>query len=1057
VISKAFIVAILAWMAAAFSSTTAAASITFVGASSLADFSGPVSTVTIDVPAGVQSGDTLVAQILVWDGSGSDVPAPPNGWTSIRHDSASNGNNITSWLYYRVAGSNEPASYGWNIGSQWAAGAMGAWRGGALSPLDRDSGAGKAGASPLSEAAPSLTPANNNELQIYFYGSQTAVGPTITLPGAITQRFDAVSSKEGFSLGFGDLAAPPEGTASPTYTATATRAGDAPVMTAQAVLLIPASQAGNPTPTPTLTATSAVTPTATGTTAPTAIVTASATPTATATATKAPTATSTPTATTTSTATATIAPTPGSTSIIFVGAGPLAAAGNPVTTVTLGLPAGVQPGDTLLAEILVYDASGADVPTAPTGWTNLRHDAVSNGNKITSWLYYKVAETGEPASDVWNISSQYAAGAMGAWRNAAMSPIDSATGTAKAGSSPFSVAAPSLTPANNNELQVYFYGSQSGVGPAITLPGAITRRFDTTSSQEGFSLGFGDLAAPPAGLASPTYAATATLSGGAPVLTAQAVLLIPASQSSNPTPTGSPFATPTTAPAAVPTDVLTYHNDNARTGQNLNEQILTLSNVNSSSFGKLFEVSVDGLVDAQPLIKAQLSIPGKGVHNVLYAVTENDTAYAFDADGGSLIWSKSMLGTGESPSDNRSCGQVSPQIGITSTPVIDPSAGSDGIIYLVAMSKDSSGNYYQRLHALDLTSGAEEFGGPILIAATVSGNGAGSSNGVLPFVGKQYKERAGLLLLNGVIYTTWASHCDIPKYTGWIISYTISAQNLLVQNSVLNVIPNGSDGAIWMAGAGPAADSLGNIYFLDANGTFDTNTTNGFPSSGDYGNAFIRLSPSGGLHVFDYFTMSNTGSESSGDVDLGSGGALVLPDMVDVNGITRQLAVGAGKDSNIYLVDRDNMGKYNPTANNANAYQTLAGALPSGEYAMPAYFSNTLYYGGVSAPLQAFAFSLARLVTPPSSSSSESFGYPGTTPSISANGSSNAIVWAVENGNTGVLHAYAASTLTHELYNSNQNSSRDSFQDNKYITPTIANGKVYVGTPNSVAVFGLMP
>ena len=208
-ISKAFIVAILAWMAAAFSSTTAAASITFVGASSLADFSGPVSTVTIDVPAGVQSGDTLVAQILVWDGSGSDVPAPPNGWTSIRHDSASNGNNITSWLYYRVAGSNEPASYGWNIGSQWAAGAMGAWRGGALSPLDRDSGAGKAGASPLSEAAPSLTPANNNELQIYFYGSQTAVGPTITLPGAITQRFDAVSSKEGFSLGFGDLAAPP--------------------------------------------------------------------------------------------------------------------------------------------------------------------------------------------------------------------------------------------------------------------------------------------------------------------------------------------------------------------------------------------------------------------------------------------------------------------------------------------------------------------------------------------------------------------------------------------------------------------------------------------------------------------------------------------------------------------------------------------------------------------------------------------------------------------------------------------------------------------------------
>jgi hypothetical protein len=536
-------------------------------------------------------------------------------------------------------------------------------------------------------------------------------------------------------------------------------------------------------------------------------------------------------------------------------------------------------------------------------------------------------------------------------------------------------------------------------------------------------------------------------------MTAQAVLLIPASQSSIPTATG------TGTPIAVSTvDVLTYHNDNARTGQNLYEQTLTLSNVNSSSFGKLLNLPVDGKVDGQPLIKTQLSIPGKGIHNVLYAVTEHDSVYAFDADNGAILWNLSMLEGSETPSDTRSCGQVTPEIGITSTPVIDPSAGPNGVIYLVAMSKDTSGNYFQRIHALDLTTGAEEFGGPVTVATTVSGTGAGSSNGQLPFVAKQYKERAGLLLLNGVVYTTWASHCDIPSYTGWIISYAVNAQNLLVQNSVLNVTPNGSDGAIWMAGAGPAVDSSGNIYFLDANGTFDTATTGGFPSSGDYGNAFVKLSTSVGLHVADYFTMSNTGSESSGDVDLGSGGALVLPDMVDVNGTTRYLAVGAGKDSNIYLVDRDNMGKYNPTANNANAYQTLAGALPGGEYAMPAYFNNTLYYGGVSAPLKAFAFSLARLVTTPSSSSTESFGYPGTTPSISANGSSNAIVWAVENSSNGVLHAYNASNLGSELYNSNQASKdRDNFQDNKFITPTIANGKVYVGTPNSVVVFGLLP
>jgi outer membrane protein assembly factor BamB len=396
---------------------------------------------------------------------------------------------------------------------------------------------------------------------------------------------------------------------------------------------------------------------------------------------------------------------------------------------------------------------------------------------------------------------------MGAWRGATVPPLDSASGATAAGNSPLSGAAPSLTPANNNELQVYFYDSQSSTGPAITLPGAITRRLNATSSKEGFSLAFGDLAAPAAGSASSTYTATATLTGGVPVLTAQAVLLIAAGQSNLPTPTATPTAVSTV-------DVLTYHNDNARTGQNLSEQILTTTNVKSSLFGKLFEVGVDGKVDGQPLIKTQLNIPGSGVHNVLYAVTEHDTIYAFDADNGSLIWSKSMLGANETSSDARSCGQVSPEIGITSTPVIDPSVGSDGVIYLVAMSKDKSNNYFQRIHALDLVTGAEELGGPVTVAATVPGTGAGSLNGQLPFSAKQYKERAGLLLLNGVLYTTWASHCDISPYTGWIISYTVNAQNMLVQNSVLNIIPNGSDGAIWQAGAGPATDNLGNIYFL---------------------------------------------------------------------------------------------------------------------------------------------------------------------------------------------------------------------------------------------------
>ena len=1052
-ISKAFIISVLAAALATVVANTASASIAFVGVSAVADSSSPVSTVSIGSPAGVQPGDTLLAQIIVWDGSGSNVPTAPSGWAGIRHDAVSNGNRITSWLYYKVAGANEPATYGWNINPQYAAGVMGAWRGASLSPLDHASGAAKAGASPLSLAAPTLTPTNNNELQVYFYGSQSGSGPALTLPGAITQHLNVISSKEGFSLGFGDLAAPAAGIASPTYTATATLSGNSPVMNAQAILLVSGAQSGSPTSTatPTVVATPSAIPTATVTRTATStpLVTITMTPTVTVTPAPSPTSTH----TTLATATATAAPTPGISSITFVAASALADYAGPVTTVSIGLPPGVQPGDTLLAQVIVWDANGSNVPVAPIGWTSIRHDAVSNSNRITSWLYYKVAVANEPGSDGWNINSQWAAGAMGAWRGASVSPIDNASGTAKGGASPLSVAAPSLTPANNNELQVYFYGSQSGSGPTITLPAAITQRLDTISSKEGFSLGFGDFAAPSGGTASPTYAATATLPGISPVMSAQAILLVPGSQSGSPAPTATPTATPIIIST---TDVLTYHNDNARTGQNLSEPILTLGNVTSSSFGKLSELPVDGRVDAQPLVKTQLSIPLKGIHNVLYVVTEHDTVYAFDADSGAIIWTKSMLGANELPSDNRSCGQVSPEIGITSTPVIDPAAGANGIIYLVAISKDSSSNYFQRIHALDLTTGAEEFGGPVTIAASVMGNGAGSSNGQLPFVAKQYKERAGLLLINGVIYTTWASHCDITNYTGWIISYTVSAQNMLVQHSVLNVTPNGNDGAIWQAGAGPAADNLGNIYFLDANGTFDTATNGGFPSNGDFGNAFVKLSTSGGLQVADYFTMFNTGSESSGDVDLGSGGALVLPDMVDAASNTRHLAVGAGKDSNIYLVDRDNMGKFNPTANNANVYQELAGALPSGEFAMPAYFNNILYYGGVSAPLKAYPFSQARLATSPSSSTAGSFGFPGTTPSVSANGTSNGIVWAIENAGGGVLHAFEAGKLSHELYNSNQNSGRDSFQDNKFITPTIANGKVYVGTPNSVAVFGLI-
>jgi hypothetical protein len=259
-----------------------------------------------------------------------------------------------------------------------------------------------------------------------------------------------------------------------------------------------------------------------------------------------------------------------------------------------------------------------------------------------------------------------------------------------------------------------------------------------------------------------------------------------------------------------------------------------------------------------------------------------------------------------------------------------------------------------------------------------------------------------------------------------------------------------------MSGAGLAADGLGNIYFLDANGDFDTTlNTSGFPSNGDFGNAFIKLSTTGTLAVADYFATFNTVQKSAADQDLGSGGAIVLPDLTDATGHTRHLAVGGGKDGNIYVVDRDSMGKFSPTAN--NNYQELQGALPGGVWSMPAYFNNAIYYGPVGTSIRAFPITNALLSNGPTNQTSTTFGYPGATPSVSANGTGNAILWAAENGDTAVLHAYDATNLSNELYNSNQAGTRDQFgAGNKFITPTVVNGRVYVGTTNGVAVFGLL-
>jgi len=515
-----------------------------------------------------------------------------------------------------------------------------------------------------------------------------------------------------------------------------------------------------------------------------------------------------------------------------------------------------------------------------------------------------------------------------------------------------------------------------------------------------------------------------------------------------PTPVPPP---PSSPPSATGTDVLTYKYDLSRSGLNPSESTLTPANVAPATFGLLRVLSVDGKVDAQPLYVSKLSVAG-APHNAVIVATEHDSVYAFDSDTGASLWKVSLLGSGETLSDTHGCGQVTPEIGITSTPVIDRGAGSNGTLFVVAMSKDASSAYHQRLHALDLGTGAELLHGPVDISATFPTAGGGTTT----FSPGQYEERAALVLTNGTIVTSWTSHCDITPYSGWIIAF---AENSLTRTAVLNVGPNGEAGpAIWMSGGGPAVDSAGNIFLLTANGTFETVLdANGFPQHGDFGNSFLRLALAGGtLTVADYFAMSNELAESAADRDLGSGGALLLPDMKDSAGAVRHLVVGAGKDGNIYLVNRDSMGKFNAAAN--AVWQQLNGVLPGGIWSTPAYFNGTVYYGDAGSTLKAFSITNAKLSGTPQSQSPSQFTFPGTAPSVSANGSANGVVWAHENGNPAVLHAYDAANLATEIYNSNQAAGgRDQLgPGNKFITPIVADGKVFVGGTGAVAVFGLL-
>jgi hypothetical protein len=768
---------------------------------------------------------------------------------------------------------------------------------------------------------------------------------------------------------------------------------------------------------------------------------------------------------------ATLSLTPGAAQNVSVSAGANAVAGS--GTVTLTGTSGTLSHSIAVSETVVAAAGDFSLTAAPSALTvvaggagqTLSVNAVSTNSFAGA---VSVAITGLPAG----VTAQPAT--LTLTPGTPQSVSLSANANAVAGNSMLTLTG--MSGALSHSATVALTVSVSQPDFALTLsPASLNVVAGTASAPVSVTLSgvnsfSGTVSVAIAGLPSGVAAnpSTLTLTAGVAQSTTLTVPLLTAAGSSTVSFTGTAGSlvhssslalTVQAGPMTNAPDVTTYHFDVARDGLNAKETILTPANVNSTQFGKIGFYAVDSKVDGEPLYLANVPI-GNQYHNVLYVVTEHDSVYAFDADSGAQIWKTSIIGSGETTSGDHGCNQISPEIGITSTPVIDRGLGPNGTLFTVGMTEDSNGNYHQRLHALDVTTGAEVSGSPTEVVASYPGAGDNSKNGSVVFDPAQYAERAALLLLNGTIYTGWTSHCDYRPYTGWIIGYS---ETSLQQTQVLNMTPNGSEGSIWMTGDGLGADSSGNIYFLDANGTFDTTfDAHGFPANGDYGNGMIKLSTSGKLAVADYFQTYDTNAESAADADLGSGGELLLPDQTDSNGVVHHLIVGSGKDGNIYLADRDNMGKYNPASNpqDNNIYQEVRGQLGGQVYSTPAYFNGTLYYGAVSDSLKAFPLTNATLTTY-SSQSSTKFPYPGTTPGISANGTQDGIVWALESstGSAGVLHAFDATNLARELYNSGQAANgRDSFgTGNKFITPLIVNGKVYVGTQTGVTVFGLLP
>lgn len=491
--------------------------------------------------------------------------------------------------------------------------------------------------------------------------------------------------------------------------------------------------------------------------------------------------------------------------------------------------------------------------------------------------------------------------------------------------------------------------------------------------------------------------------------------------------------------------------DNARTGAYLTETKLTPQNVNPQQFGKLFTLKVDGDVYAQPLFVAGVEIPGKGRHDVVFIATEHDSVYAFDAYGNpsTPLWQVSFLKDGSStiPAYAVQCPFIVPEVGITSTPVIDAKTGT---LYILVRTEQTHllarNNIHQRLHALAVTTGAEKFGGPVEISATVKGHGTGSVNGNVIFDPLTENPRASLLLSNGSVYLTWASSCDVGPYHGWVMAY--DAQTLK-QKAVFNTSPDADDSGIWASDTGPAADKDGNVFVATGNGRFDV-----AKGGRDFGDSLLKLNGQS-LRPLDYFAPFNADALDECDDDLGSGGPMLLPDQP---GAHSHLAIVGGKAPVIYLLDRDHLGRYH-AGSNLNAVQTIGTV--GGIYGSMAYWNHHVYVLSDSDALRDYEVKNGRLKE--KAVSSFKFADHAATPTVSANGDKDGIVWVVSSkgwnsaDRTAVLHACDAANISHELYNSNQNASRDQAgKALRFNIPTVVNGHVYIGAKKEVDVYGLL-